>query len=297
MSVFNKIPWALSSSMPGKDYVRSVGDSVILVRRPHVQTLVNQPFKTEDHVFLLCTGGWIDGKVNMVPRHLDGYGFILMRPGQVVQFTSVSDDFQMLLVIVSSEFLSRMGMNLTEFMPFNFLIKMLDSPIIKLRKEDTKDAIALFNLMFRLAKNEDNPYREKSILNVIKAFCYEAGYYIMKNNPEVVAPQQNSVVERLLPLIRQHFRKHRETSFYASKLSLSPNYLYKVVMSVSGKSVRGWIEDYVVMEAKAMLRSSSMSVQQIAENLNFPSQTFFGKYFKRVTGVSPKQYREQINAL
>ena len=66
------------------------------------------------------------------------------------------------------------------------------------------------------------------------------------------------------------------------------------MMSASGRSVRTWIEIYVVTEAKAMLRDSSMTIQQIAEELNFPSQTFFGKYFKRVTGMSPNQYRKTI---
>ena len=66
-------------------------------------------------------------------------------------------------------------------------------------------------------------------------------------------------------------------------------------MTSSGRSVREWIEEYVVTEAKAQLRSTTKSIKEISDDLNFPSQTFFGKYFKRITGTSPKKYREMID--
>jgi AraC-like DNA-binding protein len=57
-----------------------------------------------------------------------------------------------------------------------------------------------------------------------------------------------------------------------------------------------WIERFVILEAKVMLRSSNMTIQQIADELNFPSQSFFGKYFKKSVGVSPKEYRNNSSA-
>lgn len=58
------------------------------------------------------------------------------------------------------------------------------------------------------------------------------------------------------------------------------------------KSAAEWIDDYVILEAKALLRSTNLTIQQISYELNFPSQSFFGKYFKRLTGMSPKEYKE-----
>lgn len=52
-----------------------------------------------------------------------------------------------------------------------------------------------------------------------------------------------------------------------------------------------WIEDSVILEAKTMLKHTDLSIQEITYKLNFPTQTFFGKYFKRITGMSPKQYK------
>ncbi len=65
-----------------------------------------------------------------------------------------------------------------------------------------------------------------------------------------------------------------------------------IIKQTSGKTAGDWIDDYILLEAKALLKSTNMTIQQISDELNFPSQSFFGKYFKRLTGVSPKEYRK-----
>ena len=79
--------------------------------------------------------------------------------------------------------------------------------------------------------------------------------------------------------------------FYAEKLSITPKYMSTVIKQTSGKTAGDWIDDHVLLEAKALLKSTNMTILQISDELNFPSQSFFGKYFKRLTGVSPKEYR------
>ncbi|MDR2805936.1 MAG: helix-turn-helix domain-containing protein [Dysgonamonadaceae bacterium] len=79
---------------------------------------------------------------------------------------------------------------------------------------------------------------------------------------------------------------------YASKLCLTPKYFSKIIKDNSGISASEWIDNYIILEAKALLKSTNITILQISDELNFPSQSFFGKYFKRVTGMSPKSYRE-----
>jgi AraC-like DNA-binding protein len=87
--------------------------------------------------------------------------------------------------------------------------------------------------------------------------------------------------------------KQTSDTFYADRMCFTPKYLSKVIKENSGKSANSWIDDYVILEAKAMLKSTNMTVQQINDELNFPSQSFFGKYFKRIVGVSPKEYKRK----
>ena len=105
--------------------------------------------------------------------------------------------------------------------------------------------------------------------------------------------RQEETVSRFLDLLYAHHKRERSVAFYAGELCMTPKYLSRIVREVTGRSALESIEDYVVTEAKAMLNSTSMTVQQISDGLNFPSQSVFGKYFKRVTGMSPKEYRDR----
>lgn len=93
--------------------------------------------------------------------------------------------------------------------------------------------------------------------------------------------------------VQLFYRKERKVLYYADKLHLSASYLSTVIKRVSGKTAAEWIDDYVILEAKALLKSTKLTIQQISDELNFSSQSFFGKYFKRITGLSPKEYREK----
>ena len=85
--------------------------------------------------------------------------------------------------------------------------------------------------------------------------------------------------------------RERSIQFYADKMCLTPKYISGMIKTYSGKCALDWINDYVVIEAKMMLRYTT--VQEISNSLNFPTQSAFGKYFKQQVGVGPKQYRNE----
>ena len=93
-------------------------------------------------------------------------------------------------------------------------------------------------------------------------------------------------------LVREHCHKEHNLNFYADKLHIIPKHLSKVIKGNSNMSASAWIDNSVVLEAKAMLKSTNMTIQQISDKLNFATQSFFGRFFKRVTGILPKEYRE-----
>jgi AraC-like DNA-binding protein len=87
--------------------------------------------------------------------------------------------------------------------------------------------------------------------------------------------------------------EERGIGFYADKLCHTPKYLSTTIKEVSGKLAGEWIDDYVMLEAKVLLKSTNMTVQQTSERLNFATQSHFGTYFKRLAGVSPKEYKRK----
>jgi AraC-like DNA-binding protein len=94
-----------------------------------------------------------------------------------------------------------------------------------------------------------------------------------------------------LKAVGKHYKRERKVGFYAEKLCITSKHLSQVVKEVSGRTASEIIEDYVITEIKALLISTNMTIQQISDYLNFPSQSVFGKYVKRITGVSPKRYK------
>ena len=91
----------------------------------------------------------------------------------------------------------------------------------------------------------------------------------------------------------QYYHQEHDVTFYADKQCLSPRYFSAVIKEKSGNSALQWIIQMVITEAKQLLENTDLSIKEIAAKLNFPTQSFFGKYFKQYVGISPKEYRNK----
>lgn len=116
----------------------------------------------------------------------------------------------------------------------------------------------------------------------------DAGHEVPVKNKST---RKDEIVARFLDCVNEHYREHRELGFYADQLSLSLKYMSQVIYDQTGRHPSQWIKDYVILDAKTMLRSGRYTVQQVADELHFPNQSFFGKYFKEAVGVSPKKWK------
>jgi AraC-like DNA-binding protein len=123
------------------------------------------------------------------------------------------------------------------------------------------------------------------------AFFYGAGAYLHKVEDNREKTHYEAVLEKYLKVVQDNYKEQRGLEFYADKLCVTSKHLSKVIKETSGKPANDWIDELVALEAKALLKSTNMTIQQISDELNFPSQSFFGKYFKRVAGVSPSEYK------
>ena len=110
-------------------------------------------------------------------------------------------------------------------------------------------------------------------------------------HPGSKSTRKDEIVSRFLQCVADNYRLHRELSFYANELGLSLKYMSHVIHEQTGRHPSQLIKDYVILDAKTMLRSGRYSVQQVSDELNFPNQSFFGKYFKEAVGVSPKKWK------
>ena len=112
--------------------------------------------------------------------------------------------------------------------------------------------------------------------------------------PRLAEGHSSDLAEAFLNLVEVEYHRHRDLSYYANRLCKSAKYLSRVIMEATGRSATDWIERCVIMDAKAQLSSTKKRVSEISDDLNFASPSFFGKYFKRITGLSPRDFREAI---
>ena len=115
--------------------------------------------------------------------------------------------------------------------------------------------------------------------------------FLMKR-PEGIS-RQEELFKRFIQLVHKHCTTQREVSFYANKLFITPRYLSTVIQNVTNTTAKSIIDKHVILEIKVLLKSTNLSVQEISNQLCFPDQSFFGRYFKKHTGLSPLQYRNQ----
>ena len=141
----------------------------------------------------------------------------------------------------------------------------------------------------RIIGLQDNPRRWESIANLTKAFYYGGGYYFFRDaqRPE----PEDSTFSKFLALVDKHATRQRDTGFYADRLCITPKYLSRLVKQKTGKTAKEMILGCVLLRARTMLLNTDLNVQQIADQLGFPSQSVFGKFFKNRTGLSPTECR------
>lgn len=254
--------------------------------------LYDYPHRITQGIFVFCLSGECTFFLNLAEYKIKTNDFITVPPGSILQFQDRSEDYQSYFILFSSAFLA--SVDLVRGSVF-FSTTVAGCPVLSLEKEEAevlKDYCHLLQRIFQSRRPDTEPEIIRHML--ISLFYTVSGTYLRRCDTRNVTKfnRQEEVYHRLCDLIMAYYKTERSVRFYAGRLCLSPRYLTAVVKKVSGRLVSQMIERAVVMDAKLQLKSTDRTVQQIAYDLNFPNASFFGKFFKRYTGLTPKQYRE-----
>lgn len=154
-------------------------------------------------------------------------------------------------------------------------------------------AIRYFQTDRTLTRIVSPPLRDFTIQYLIQATFYEVCQLLLKHLEikKKKLPHKEDIFKQFLKLVETHHYKERDISFYAEKLCLTPKYLSSIIRDVSGELAGNWIDNYVIIEAKALLISSNLTIQEICYKLNFSTPSSFTRFFKRITGMSPRKFR------
>ena len=247
---------------------------------------LEEPKKLEHAIIAVNIKGRANVKVDLEEFEVSAPSMFTLMPGHIIEASNLSEDFLVYALAFSRRFID--VINIPGWQ--QQYMSMYNNPYFPLTEKSLHGMCTFYTMMHHLASDIENPFRIQVLENLIRVFYY-GGIHYLPNNKENKSSTKNNVVDHFMELVQEHYREQRLIGFYADKLCITPKYLSKLVKENTGLSAGDWIERHVTLEARAMLQSTDMTIQQIAASLNFPNQSFFGKYFKRATGTSPKQYR------
>ena len=264
--------------------------SELLADMPFHSDTMDNPHKFDFFMFVKHMAGSAVVKIDMTEFALENpCNLIILAPGQIVSIDKISPDFDADIILMSKRFVEGLMVFVNGRVPFR-----LNNPqgfAVEHFDENEVASDIIFKAVRNILKDKENPYRLQVVQHILMALFYSSER-VRNVEPEAAARTNADVITKeFLSIVKENFRKERQLKFYSDALCITPRYLSRVVKECTGASAAEWIERSVVLEARALLKSTNMTVQQISDELNFPSQTFFGKYFKRRVGMSPKEYR------
>lgn len=248
------------------------------------------PIQSQMSMMLLSLEGEIHIRISLMEYKVRPNMFCVIVPGVIFEILSISADFKGFMVATRNNF-----MPVTEktIQVMTFYKCLQNKHCFVFEERESAEFLRVYRFIKETLRERDHPL----IIPMLQAYMQIMYYWIV---PVVIKEaelqskysrtRQEEIFQRFLNEVGDHYRKERSVKFYADLLCLSPKYLSSVIYKVSQKLAGEWIEAYVILEAKTLLKSGGLTIQQVSEQLNFPNQSFFGKFFKRCVGMSPKEY-------
>lgn len=272
-----------------------IGDDILLIDNSHTMRAElssdNEPFRIDMTMAIIYEQGSADLKINMRDYHIEAPAVLLVLNDQIYQSAGHSEDLRSKVILMSRSFSDSLFANSGEILPLKSSI--MKNPAMKIENEENVFG-QFFQLLQNIAASPRQEFKIESARHLTLSMFY--GYSHLKhevNEVKSTNSRQEEIFTKFTELLERHHKKEREIAFYADKMCMTSKHLSQVIKDYTGKTALGLIEEYVISEAKSMLLSTTMSIQQISDELNFPSQSVFGKYFKRVAGISPSEYRNR----
>lgn len=248
------------------------------------------PVKLEVMLLAVCDTGEISATVDLTPRRMKPSSIMVLLPGHTINHLKASDDFDGFFIIVPEEKIAGLP-TLTRMIPC--ALHYMDNPIISISSEELASQRLIYSILQKKINSRKLPYHKLMVDSLCEMLFYETlGIYTANmDRSDTVPSRREELFMKFMSLVEIHYREERTVIFYARELCVTPKHLSAVIKEVSGRTAGEWIDAQVILQAKLMLKNSGMTIQEISLALNFSNQSFFGKYFKHLTGMSPRQFR------
>lgn len=256
----------------------------------------NSAYTTEHVLVMICTTGKIqfdyDGQLTTVHK---GELFLGV-PGSVVSDYMVSPDFDCKLIAVKPT--EVMASRELHTMVINSMLHIKTHPVARLTETDAEDVFAYHDLICRRIRLAEHRYKNGEVRSLINAFLLRM-VGIMDSGTEVKETESSvrgeQLVEKFVWMVNEDCGRNRLVEYYADRLNITSKYLSTLVRNILGRPPTDVIKVVTMKEIERRLRYTDDSIKQISQAMNFPNTSFFGKYFKQHSGMTPNSYRKKYH--
>lgn len=246
------------------------------------------PYCLEDYRFGLLLEGEIHATINLIPTHITAGQYSYLGQGSIIQLHQASPGAIMKGCILSPDIVNRL--TTTTALP------ILSNPATSFVGTATASDREFLEQMLRTVWQfiHQEAYPERVLHTLFAAIIeYYNHLYVLQHNLNTDHLGRANLFNQFISLVNAHCDEARAIAYYADRLCLSPRYFSSLIQEQSGHTAKHWIDKAVVTRAKILLRHSPKTISQISAELHFPNDSFFCKFFRRLTGMSPTAYREQ----
>jgi len=232
--------------------------------------------------------GEADYTINLIPVHLSANTIIFLNRGSIIKIEQMSDDYE-LAGFSLSDYLLTASFGSRHDIP---LLNQYSELFIHASDEEVSVVENLLEAAWKMMHQQD--FNREAVGSIFAALLHYVShlYDKMTNQQHQIITHGYELFQKFIHLVNQHSHQERQLAFYANKLFLSQRYLGTLIKQESGKTAKEWIDKAVVTDAQVLLKHTDKTIAEISNELNFANPSFFCKYFRRITGLSPQEYRK-----
>ena len=259
-----------------------IGDDLLILKNASYKDSINEPRKVDVTTFILLDKGESRIIIEGMEYNLKAPCLAVVMPNQTYSLLETSDNLELRAIIMSNNFtVNLMSSNLNNM--------ILENPVI-----DISSDIISFNTYYNVLLHTVRSSFKSSHLESAKHLTMSMLYFYARKleHLEKDKKKREIVFDRFCDDVRKFYKINRSIPFYSGRLAVSSKYLNDIVKEKTGITANEYIDRQTIIECKALLSSTDMSILKISLIMHFPSYSVFGKFFKRMTGMTPTEYRE-----
>jgi AraC-like DNA-binding protein len=272
-----------------------MAEGLVLTDRISDAPIPTDPTRLNFILMALCRKGRAQYSIDTREQQVLPGDLLFVSEGHIVDNYMASPDFECLCIMVSTEFYHGFVQNVKNVS--SLLLFSTNNPVVALTPRECQVYTNYYQTIREKMGNAGHHYRTELVKALLLAMFYDMSNVIWRVEQSDIKTKKRAdeLFAQFIRLLEENFRTERRVSWYADQMNITAKYLSEMVKQVSKRTPNEWIDSYVMLEIRVLLKNTTKSIKEIAQAVNFPNQSFFGKFFKEHMGISPSEYRKVDN--